>query len=630
MADELGKIPMSSNLQATLIRARDYAAGQTHAEVTLEHLLLSLSEDEDAVGVMQSSRIDLGRLRNDIASYLGDMSSRMPAGTPGAPAISTQLTEVLRYATLAAKQGRRGRIDGAIVLAALVGDGRSMAASFLKAQGLTFEEAIRALQRSAAQPAPAALPHQRPRPEPPPGPGSSHSAPGPLQAEDILAAARERVTSRTGQSPRIGSSAGGPAPQVSAPLITDASPVELTPHEQAPPTIENPPPHGAELDETPAHTDGADAPEAEDRPLPGTVAAAAAAAAAVAPGAAADADSLEPPLTSLESALGRGTAGAPDASSLPPAPAPSWSPPPLPAPRPAAAATQVAASPRPAPDRAPSPTPGPPASSPPRPLALDAPPPGYRTDAAPEPPLAPPAPYDAGQRAAQQPRPYTNGSAGYGQPPAPAVPGPPAGAYPYHSAAQRGRPGADAPRAPAIDASQISHTIPARLQIGQRVQVEVRVGRNPIAGLMSGPKPTATLSDFAAARAISVRLRALKPGLVVEAVSPETQWDQAAGQTGRLAGDAAVWRFTITAQATGARDLQLLVAARTIGADGVIADMVVPEQTIAVAVPRNWLATLGGVAGKLGLIAGAILVLELARAFLNVDLGRLAKGLFGF
>ena len=47
LAEEIGRTPMSPALQATLMRARDYASGQSHAQVSVEHLLLALSEDDD-------------------------------------------------------------------------------------------------------------------------------------------------------------------------------------------------------------------------------------------------------------------------------------------------------------------------------------------------------------------------------------------------------------------------------------------------------------------------------------------------------------------------------------------------------------------------------------------------------
>ncbi len=51
IVDDLGRIPMSPYLTATLTRAADYATAQSHREVTLEHLLLALAEDPEATSL---------------------------------------------------------------------------------------------------------------------------------------------------------------------------------------------------------------------------------------------------------------------------------------------------------------------------------------------------------------------------------------------------------------------------------------------------------------------------------------------------------------------------------------------------------------------------------------------------
>ncbi|MEZ5857040.1 MAG: Clp protease N-terminal domain-containing protein, partial [Hyphomicrobiaceae bacterium] len=216
MAEEGGRVPMSPALQATLLRARDYAASQSQPHVLLEHLLLALTEDGDAAHVLSACSVDTVRLRSDLAGFIGDIQERAPAGS--GPAISTSLTQVLKYATLAAQQGRRASIDGAIVLAALVGDGRSMAANYLKSQGLTFEAAINALRQAAMRPAgqdaeihagagggDEAEPAHDAMP-PPADAASIAAAPRAashgqtLRVEDHLAAARQRLESHTGRT----------------------------------------------------------------------------------------------------------------------------------------------------------------------------------------------------------------------------------------------------------------------------------------------------------------------------------------------------------------------------------------------------------------------------------------------
>ena len=55
---------MLSNAPSTL------AAERKHEYATLEHLLLALTEDEDAAEVMTACKLDIEKLRRDLANYL--------------------------------------------------------------------------------------------------------------------------------------------------------------------------------------------------------------------------------------------------------------------------------------------------------------------------------------------------------------------------------------------------------------------------------------------------------------------------------------------------------------------------------------------------------------------------------
>ena len=61
---------LSPNLEQTLHRALAYANERRHEYATLEHLLLALTEDQDAVAVLRASNVDLERLRRDIVEYI--------------------------------------------------------------------------------------------------------------------------------------------------------------------------------------------------------------------------------------------------------------------------------------------------------------------------------------------------------------------------------------------------------------------------------------------------------------------------------------------------------------------------------------------------------------------------------
>ena len=132
LADELSSIPTSPNLGQSLERAHRFAREQSHKAVTLEHLLLALTEDAEAALILQSANIELARLSTDVSGYLGRLLEDMRSDGTSEPRPDTDLLRVMQAAASAAKQSRRRQIDGAIVLAAIVGDGKSPAAGMLE------------------------------------------------------------------------------------------------------------------------------------------------------------------------------------------------------------------------------------------------------------------------------------------------------------------------------------------------------------------------------------------------------------------------------------------------------------------------------------------------------------------
>jgi ATP-dependent Clp protease ATP-binding subunit ClpA len=66
----------SSVLEETIHRALTLATDRKHELATLEHLLLALLEDKDAVAVITACDVDIEPLRADVKNYLDeDLSS---------------------------------------------------------------------------------------------------------------------------------------------------------------------------------------------------------------------------------------------------------------------------------------------------------------------------------------------------------------------------------------------------------------------------------------------------------------------------------------------------------------------------------------------------------------------------
>jgi len=147
--------------------------------------------------------------------------------------------------------------------------------------------------------------------------------------------------------------------------------------------------------------------------------------------------------------------------------------------------------------------------------------------------------------------------------------------------------------------------------------IEVRIARDVVAGVATGMSGPVASYAIAVTRSMSVRLRSPDGAFHIESISPETQWID--NRLGLMVDDFASWRWTVTPRRQGKGDLQLIVAARTVGEDGIAAETALPDEIITVSVRINWPLTArrwggwaaamlaGGVLGKLaegGLAAG--------------------------
>src|SRR5262245_58925408 len=589
-AEQLRSIPMSPSLGQSLERAHRSAREQSHRFVTLEHLLLALTEDAEAGLILEAANVDLSRLGTDVSGHLGRLLEDMRAEPGTEPRPDGELLRVLQAAASAAQQSRRRQIDGAIVLAAIVGDGKSAAAGLLKALGMTFEEAIRALQRantrarlkplakasSASSPAPreASLPPTvgaeaqsgRDLPLTQPATGLAQS-PSTQSADDILAAARARIQKRSlAAAARAEVALTEPPP---APLPTPTPPVVVgkePPIETVDPAqtktltaaieaamTSPPPPRKAEPRLPPTVPSARPPPDDPPPPAP----------AASSPGV--------PPRAAFSPAPdAKAEPQAPTLSSLPPAPR-------VPQPHfPARPVQQHEGPRRPA-------LPSLPAASPPQ---------------FPNRPAHAPWPEADGRAPGGRP-PLANGSHGEFPPLAQHVPERPDLAH------RRGVP----PRAPMPgEKGLLIEAVPRRMRVGAAARAEVRIARDKIDGLLLALKNRdgQVSGEAPLVRALSVRLKGTKGGFWIEPTTPETQWID--GQRARAEDDHIVWRWTVVPRRRGRSRLTVMVAVNTAGRDGVVATTSPPDRVIDVRVGLNQVRRVLRVAGWItaGLV-GAVL-----------------------
>ncbi len=142
---------LSKNLEATLHRALDLATARRHEYATLEHLLLALTDDPDALAVMRSCGAAVGDLQEQLIRYLDTelMNLINPAIEEAKP--TTGFQRVLQRAAIHVQSSGREEVTGANVLVALFSERESHAVFFLTEQDMTRFDAVNYISHGIAK-----------------------------------------------------------------------------------------------------------------------------------------------------------------------------------------------------------------------------------------------------------------------------------------------------------------------------------------------------------------------------------------------------------------------------------------------------------------------------------------------
>ncbi len=132
---------LSRNLEKTLHKALSLANERNHEYATLEHLLLALTDDADAIAVMRACNVRLDKLRFDITRYLDEELTGLEIDNADAkPTAGFQ--RVLQRAVIHVQSSGREEVTGANVLVSLFSERESHAVYFLQGQDMTRFDAV--------------------------------------------------------------------------------------------------------------------------------------------------------------------------------------------------------------------------------------------------------------------------------------------------------------------------------------------------------------------------------------------------------------------------------------------------------------------------------------------------------
>jgi ATP-dependent Clp protease ATP-binding subunit ClpA len=142
---------LSPNLEQTLHRALAHANSRRHEFATLEHLLLALTEDQDALAVLRACGVDTERLRRELTEYIENELTNLTTGHIDDAKPTASFQRVLQRAAIHVQSSGREQVTGANVLVAMFAERESHAVYFLQEQEMSRLDAVNYISHGIAK-----------------------------------------------------------------------------------------------------------------------------------------------------------------------------------------------------------------------------------------------------------------------------------------------------------------------------------------------------------------------------------------------------------------------------------------------------------------------------------------------
>jgi ATP-dependent Clp protease ATP-binding subunit ClpA len=142
---------LSRNLEQSLHRALALATERNHEYATLEHLLLSLTDDQDAIAVLRACGVDLEQLLNDLTDFIDNELTDIGRSGGSEPKPTAGFQRVVQRAVIHVQSSGREEVTGANVLVALFSERESHAVYFLQLHDMTRLDAVNYISHGIAK-----------------------------------------------------------------------------------------------------------------------------------------------------------------------------------------------------------------------------------------------------------------------------------------------------------------------------------------------------------------------------------------------------------------------------------------------------------------------------------------------
>ena len=135
-------LSFSRALESALHRALACAIQRNHEHATLEHLLLALTDDEDASAIMNGCKVDLAALKEHLTDYIDNELKTLVIDDGRDSSPTSAFQRVIQRAVIHVQSSGGQQVTGADVLVAIFAERESHAAYFLEQQGMSHYDAV--------------------------------------------------------------------------------------------------------------------------------------------------------------------------------------------------------------------------------------------------------------------------------------------------------------------------------------------------------------------------------------------------------------------------------------------------------------------------------------------------------
>ncbi|NOQ82110.1 MAG: ATP-dependent Clp protease ATP-binding subunit ClpA [Methylophaga sp.] len=142
---------LSKELEQTLSQAFSYARKRSHEFLTVEHLLLALLENGQALAVLTECDADVATLRQELSDFLADNVSTLSEESERETQPTLAFQRVLQRAVMHVQSSDGREVTGANVLVSIFSEQKSQSVYLLQKQDITRLDVVNAITHSGSE-----------------------------------------------------------------------------------------------------------------------------------------------------------------------------------------------------------------------------------------------------------------------------------------------------------------------------------------------------------------------------------------------------------------------------------------------------------------------------------------------